>query len=118
MPIKNDDINMDDFLYLHPSMIFAWSKVIEYCNHKRLRLCITSIFSDRKGAINRPPHSDFRAIDISIIGWSTQEIEDFAKFFNELFRDIGAISRSTMTPLFAFVESDHIHLQIKKGLSI
>jgi len=110
---KNKDINMDDFLLLTPNMLAVWSHVVLYCSENDLRLCITSLITDRTGDIDRPPHSDGRGIDISIKEWSLEDIEWFVSYFNKELEGIAAISAKTFRPVLALHHRNHIHLQVK-----
>lgn len=62
-------------------------------------------------------HSEWRAADISIRGWSLDEIDDLVFDLNDRFKHIAAISASDHVPRAAIYGDskhlDHIHVQCR-----
>jgi hypothetical protein len=61
-------------------------------------------------------HRQGRAIDVSVIGWNSNEIVEFVDEFSTLYKDFAAISGSTLKPTLVVFHDiglgAHFHIQI------
>jgi hypothetical protein len=91
---------------------------IVWCRCRMIPFVITRCIDDMiKGVSKTNIHADGRAIDVSIVGWTTDDIDDFVSDFNKRFSQIGAISLSDEKPRFCVYHNAgagwHLHLQTK-----
>jgi len=114
-----EDVDPHDLTQFQPATWILWSATILYCEEFGLPLTITSLISDRENvkAVSNT-HETGRAFDISVRGWTEQSIHRFCFIMNRNYRDIAAISASTGLERAAVYHDNHIHLQVKMGVSV
>lgn len=74
---------------------------------------------EEDAALNRVSgtHRDGRAIDVSVHGWSKDNISDFENEFNKSFKDIGAILKNGYSKLVVYHNNgngNHLHIQVRR----
>jgi hypothetical protein len=85
-------VNSSDWYKVHDNLIILAAFTLVYAKENYLPLIITSIIRPKiKGVSKTDIHSKGRAFDISIRGWTKEQILNFVKKINEEFK-IGAIS--------------------------
>lgn len=106
--------NIDDRL---KCAVYECSK---WCEERKLPFIVTRAIDDMIPNVSKTNiHADGRAIDISVIHWTTDDIDDFVYDMNELFSDsIGAYSLTDKKPRFVVYHNAgagwHCHLQVRK----
>jgi len=113
-----DDVDVLDIDMIHPAVMTLIGFYMTYCYKHNLHCEITSLIHDREGVIAKSKtHEEGRAVDVSVKGWSREQISDFVNSGNIRFSNIGAISTSD-NKARAFVYHNgngwHIHAQIKR----
>lgn len=117
------DVVLEDIMFLHPALLIMLSHALMFCSQYDIKCKVTSIIADRDDV--RPSsktHSDGRAVDISVKGWSKFHIKEFINYMEENFSDIAAISASDKKPRPAVYHNvgwgDHIHLQVRPKINL
>lgn len=82
---------------------------------------LTSVVSEEKrdvilGRVSAS-HREGRAFDISIRGWTTDDIDDFREDLQRKFGQYGAVSLRDNVRRLVVVKHDHIHVQISKAIA-
>lgn len=90
-----------------------------WCEERLLPLVITRAVDDMIPNISKTDiHKQKRAVDISVKGWTTEDVDEFVHDFNHLFAEkIGAFSITDGKPRFAVAHvgtANHIHLQVRR----
>lgn len=115
-----EDVEINDFLYLTPTMWVMWAGFVKYCSMKDLPIKVTSIFSDRKNVQSKSrTHEEFRAIDVSVDKWRMEDIQQCVAYMNSKFRFEAAISSSDFEPRAVVYhnyrgQGDHLHIQVRR----
>lgn len=106
---------------VHPilCMVLGYAHIWAFNND--LPFVVTSAVSDiekdrRLGRVSSS-HRDRRAVDLSIKGWTTDNLDDFKIDVESRFGQYGAISYSDHEKRLVVVKSDHIHLQISPEMA-
>jgi hypothetical protein len=113
-----------DVLHIHWSLAMILAAMSGYCKKHKLPLVATSIIRSHSenqalGAVSKT-HVEGRAVDLSVKGWETSDIEMFVKFWNghHYNKDYGAISSLTKQPnLVVYHNSghgDHLHIPVRR----
>jgi len=113
-----DDIIVNDLMFLTSNCSILFVEFMKYCQKNSLPCKISSIRSDRKNIRSvSKTHETGRAIDFSIRGWTTDDIDDCVHYFNRHYSNIAAISYSDGKPRAIvhhnFGHGDHIHIQVR-----
>jgi hypothetical protein len=115
---RKPEVNMEDFLVIHPWLYIVFGAFVAFAQDRDLPVKITSVVSDTVDVQRvSKTHATGRAIDVSVRGWSTKDIEDACNFLNKNFPDIGAISakdgkRRACVYHKVFGGAYHFHLQV------
>jgi hypothetical protein len=117
----NEDVLAEDILMLQPATLFLLSQVVLWCSAHKLSCVITSFISDRENVKAKTmTHSEGRAFDLSIKGWTKFDIARFVFHFNTKYKDIAAIAASDNQPKAVVYgdknHRDHMHMQVKRGI--
>lgn len=93
----------------------------KWCDSRKVPFVITRCIDEMIPGVSKTNiHADGRAVDVSVHGWSADDIDDFVCDSNNEFSEkIGAISISDGKPRFNVFHvgtGPHFHLQIKKGI--
>ena len=124
MPLRKSQkgllMNSVNKLFVHPAIII----VLGYCQlwafQRGLPFNPTSVMSTEKKdkALGRisDTHKEGRAFDLSIRGWTTDDIDDFKVDIEKELGHLGAVSESDLVRRLVVVESDHLHIQVDAAL--
>jgi len=113
-----DEVSEKDLLEMTPWALILFSNFVLYCEQRGLPVKITSIKNDGAN-IKRvsKSHSQGRALDISVVGWTETQIKKAVSYFNNRFKHIGAISFSDgQSRAIVYHDSGygaHFHLQVR-----
>lgn len=111
----------DEISRLQPACLILLSGASAYCASYDLPFIITSILEEKDVKRVSTTHEDGRAFDISVQGWSADNIVNFVKFMNHNFKSIAAISSQTGNRVAVLYHDSgygvHVHCQTKLGLS-
>lgn len=116
--LNKDEVDLNDLREMQPALLILFTHTVLYCKEYNLPLTITSIKSDRESvkAISNT-HSEGRAFDVSVKGWTSHHIHRFVYLTNKYYSDIGAISFTDLKPRAAIYHDSgygaHLHLQVK-----
>lgn len=91
----------------------------QWCDQKKIPFVITRAVDAMIPNVSKTNiHEEKRAVDVSVHGWSADEIDEFIHDSNEKFsEEIGAISISDGKPRFCVYHCGvgfHMHLQVRK----
>lgn len=119
----NDGVKLNDILEIDASMLVLFTRAVLYCKEYNLPCVITSIKGDRDNIkSSSKTHSEGRAIDMSVKGWTDQHVHRFCFIINRDYSDIAAISSTDNVPRAAIFHDSgygpHIHLQVKPNANI
>lgn len=110
------------FLDLQPTLILVIGKMIQWCDKRSLPFVITSAVRDfEKGQVSQT-HPEGRAVDMSVKGWTANDIYDFEKEWeaNEIARKYGAVKADgTVNLVYYHVVAGgapHFHIQIRPNV--
>ncbi len=115
-----DDCSMEDLMYLHPNLLILLGTLLKFADSRKLPVNITSIISDRKNVVSKSTtHEQGRALDVSIKGWKTKDIEDIEKLMLHNHKGIAAISAKDNKPRPVVFhnymnQGNHIHIQVRR----
>jgi len=103
---------------IHPILLFIFSDFNFYCYERNLPVVITrAVEHNIEGVSVSDTHPQGRAIDLSVKGWSYDDIQTAIKYFNEKFEQYAAISARDGKPRLMIYHDvglgTHIHLQIR-----
>ncbi len=120
---KFKDLNIAvSFLSLRPIMFLILYEILDWCDTHNLPCVITSALRDyEKGQVSAT-HPEGRAIDISVIGWSEKNINEFVSCFNssDTCKKYGAVNSSGIPTLVVYHcvvgSAFHLHIQTKRGI--
>jgi hypothetical protein len=116
-------LKVNDVRFFTPNLLAVLAYVVDFCNHRKIPCIITSgirsIEENRAVGAKSMTHVEGRAFDISVKGFSVDEIDDLVIECNSRFASIAAISSETGLPVCARFKNnghgDHIHFQVKRG---
>lgn len=111
-------------LYLHPVLLIMVFDMHSYCLRRSLPFVVTSTVStieedERIGRISAT-HREGRAVDISIQGWTTDEIDDFMLHFQKKYWEFAAKKpdgERVLIPPVNHGSAPHIHVQVSRVLN-
>jgi hypothetical protein len=118
-------VNKDDWNKVHNNLLVLADYVIAHTETHNLPMVITSIIRPKIPGVSKTDiHSTGRAFDLSVIGWSKEDIQFLVDAINEAFT-IGAISlrdHQEREAIFEGAEFDkngdqtkwpHFHFQVR-----
>lgn len=115
-----DGVPHQDLEEMQPALLILWTATVLYCKEYNLPCKITSIKSGRDNVRETSrSHSEGRAFDLSVAGWTDMHVHRFVYLMNQDYREIAAISASDLNPRAAVYheydgQGDHIHLQVRR----
>lgn len=115
-----EGVNKDDWDKVHPNLLVLADYVLSHCETYNLPLVITSIIRPKiQGVSKTDIHARGRAFDVSVKGWSQQDIQFLVDAVNEKLT-IGAISLKDGQEREAVYEDGvsvgrgaHLHFQVR-----
>lgn len=112
------EVDINDITMIHTNLMILLTAFIIYCENHGKNATITSMIHDEvEGRISRT-HSEGRAFDASVRGWTRTQIEKLVMVFNSRFKEIAAISASDGVPrAVVHHKTDkgayHLHFQVR-----
>lgn len=86
------DTDPDDWFKVHINLIVLAAFTLKWCKEQYLEVTFTSIIRPKIPGVSKTDiHASGRAFDLSVQGWTIEQIDLFVKTLNEIFT-IGAIS--------------------------
>lgn len=110
------------FLHLQPTLILVIGKMIQWCDKRGLPFVITSAVRNFEQGQVSQTHPEGRAVDISVKGWTANDIYDFEKEWeaNEIARKYGAVKADGTVNLAHYHTvaggAPHFHVQIRPNV--
>jgi len=123
LPIRfnfKHDKDMIGLALIHPILLFVFADLNLYCMERGLPLVVTRMIDEKIDGVSvSDTHEEGRAIDVSIKGWSTDEIDEVIYRFNNKYNEAyGAYSYSDGKPRLIVDPrhgtAPHLHLQIRR----
>lgn len=114
-----EEKDMIQLSIIHPILLFIFADFNFYCYERDLPVVITrAVAHEIDGVSTSKTHSEGRAIDLSVKGWSPDDIHRMIYYFNAKYKDMAAISSSDGIPrLFIYHNVNlghHLHFQVKR----
>jgi hypothetical protein len=83
----------NEFTYLHPILLHIFFDLVSWAIHKKLPIVVTRMVDGMIPGISiSDTHGQGRAIDFSIIGWTTNDMDACQEYINDKYaEDFGAI---------------------------
>lgn len=102
---------IEELMYIQPILGFVFFDMVAYCDSKGLPVvvtCVNRTLEENKavGAVSLT-HVEGRAIDLSIKGWTIEQITEFCQYFNKKY-----IKFANPVALYHTGTAPHIHVQI------
>jgi hypothetical protein len=125
--IKFDEsVNMSDPWRIHPLLLICLAEASKWCYQRGISLVVTSMIrGEIPGVSVSLTHREGRAFDLSVSGWTKNDIDDFVEWGNAHFGVIGALPIGGIDRVFAVYEDGikrgtgpHIHCQINKCFAL
>lgn len=114
-------LKVNDLRMIHPKLLIMFAFVLDWATQRSLPIVVTSMIrtpeENRQLGSKSFTHPEGRAFDISIRGWSTDEIDDLIHEVNDKFSDIGALTTSGESRPVVFHDNGngpHFHFQIRR----
>ena len=115
-----EGVALTDIQKISPRLLVVLGDLIEQAERRGLPpLKITSMIRGENSKVKSASktHQTGRAIDISIMGWDVEEVDDIVTEFNQKYEDIAAISNSDLKPRLMICHNvgygPHIHIQVR-----
>ena len=116
--------DLNRVLFLHPVALIILFDMFVYCSKKNLPFVVTSTVStieeDQKIGRRSATHREGRAFDLSVKGWSTDEIDDFMFYFQRKYREFAAKNKKgeqVLIPPINHGTAPHFHVQISRAIT-
>ena len=114
---------LQELRMLNPKLLLVFSALNFWCENKKIPLVVTSAIrteAENKtvGAKSRT-HVEGRAIDISVKGWESEDIERAMEFLKDEYYHWGAVSADSgkrNLVIFHNGTAPHLHIQIARNL--
>lgn len=118
-----EGVNKEDWKLVNSNLVDIALFVSAWCEAESLPLTITSIIRPKIPGISvSNTHAEGRAFDISIRGWTQDEIDRIVIDVNNHFKSVGAISIKDGVSRVAVYEDGvaagkgaHLHFQVRKA---
>lgn len=118
------ELFLEDFAFMSPKLMLMWAFINNWCADRNLDFRVTSMIRspeyDKQLGAASTTHQEGRAFDMSLRGFSYQDVQDLIDVVAKNFSNIGAISRSSGTsrPIVVHKNHDgagtHAHLQVRR----
>jgi len=113
-----EDININDLNKFQSATWILWTATILFCEVNRLPFKVTSLISDRENVkAKSKTHEQGRAFDLSVKGWTEQDINRFVFLMNRDYSDIAAVSASDLEPRAVVYHDNHLHIQVRPNVN-
>lgn len=129
--ILKPEVRLTDLYYMQTTLLLMISFTVNYCNQNELPCVWTSFIrspqENKRVKAKSITHVEGRAADLSLHGWSDQDIKNYEIAINNEFENIGAYTYGldgllTSTPIVIHnshdnegnpIGIDHAHLQVR-----
>lgn len=114
-------------LFMHPIVSLILIDMYWHCMARNVSFQVTETFTTKEEdeKINRlhDTHRTGRAFDLSVRGegWGKKFRKEFCEHFNAKYRDVAAVSSSTLKPRLCVDHvgtAPHIHVQVARKFSV
>lgn len=116
-----NNLKIHDVRYFRPELLEMLAHVVKFCHVRGLQCVITSgIRSEEENRALRArsnTHCEGRAFDISVHGWTTDDIDELVIDMTEKFKDTGAITKDGISKPIYFHDAGngaHLHIQVRR----
>ena len=93
--MHKQEVSSEDWHKVHPNLLILAYDFCKWCEQEKLPVTITSIIRGKVATSKTDIHSKGRAFDISVKGWTTNDIDKCHLYIHRMWSDsIGAISLS------------------------
>lgn len=109
---KKPEVQLEDFLEMHPNLYIILGYFMQYARFNKLPVKITSMFSDIVQGRQSTTHLSGRAVDLSINGWSEQHQKNVVMFVEGRVGMYGAIGKDAKRRcILVHGDVPHFHVQ-------
>jgi hypothetical protein len=117
----SDDLN--EIMWLSPVLLLILADAITWAEQRHLFVRVTSLLREMNDGISvSTTHQEGRALDISVKGWSQQNIEELSKYLNDKYAPKLGTSPVGKAPLVCVYHNNgngwHFHIQVRRGASL
>lgn len=111
-----EDVEPSDIKWFTHNCAILFVAAMKYFQERNLQFVITSLKSDRSANLKTvsKTHEEGRAFDVRSRHLNQQQIDDCVAYFEKHYKNIGAISYSTMKPAPCVYHNNHFHFQVRK----
>lgn len=116
--------DIERVLYLHPIALIILFDMHSYCLKRSLPFVVTATVTTQEEdeQLNRQSstHREGRAFDLSIQGWTTDEIDDFMLHFQKKYDEFAAKKingEKVLIPPINHGTAPHFHVQISRAIT-
>ena len=112
----DDDIN--EIKQVQPELLIVLGYAVRYCLRHKLVCAITSLVRCQDSFSKSDTHQTGRAFDLSVKGWSNQDIEDFTLYMTQKCNDFAAVNTDGDKRLIVHHNIGlgwHLHIQVKRS---
>jgi hypothetical protein len=118
--------NIEEIEYLSPWLLVILGDILLWSLSKKLAVNITSLMREMNDGISESKtHQEGRAFDLSVKGWTLEQIKELASYINLKYSAIGAKSAKDGSVNTCFYHNNghgwHFHVQVRpiiKGVSV
>jgi len=121
---QSDEVDM---FFIKPTLLMILAYTSQFCLEENLDCIVTDMISSKADDIRKgikrksTTHADSRAFDLSVMGWSKEQLKKYENNINMRFDKVGALVYDKYQNLLSrpvvFHNSgygDHFHLQVRK----
>ena len=111
------DFDLNEIVFWNKEMLKLIAHLSAHCHEEMIPLHLTSgMRSKYDGISTSDTHQEGRAVDIRVKYLNKIQLQSILRFLSgyDHLEKVGAISKSDGTRRIAYVESDHIHLQVTR----
>ena len=117
----SDDLR--EIRFISPWLLVILADVILWSHPRGLNVGITSILREKNDGISESAtHQEGRAIDLSVIGWSKDNITQLAEHINEKYAQLLGTSKDMREPKVCIYHNNgngwHFHFQVRRIVNV
>ena len=109
-------VNKNDWDNVHPNLLTLARAYVGFCYFHGLIPLFTSIIRPMLPMSETNIHEEKRAFDGSVLGWTTDLMDEFMKDGNKTYKSIAAISRKDLVERAYYIHNGtalHLHGQVR-----
>jgi hypothetical protein len=111
-----DDVNVYDLQYLDPFLMMMLAFTLRFMKDHEEPVTITSL-TDDSPLRKTDTHAEGRAFDMRVRGISRAVLKHLVWEINRRYGAIYGTGPADRTPRVAILKKDHIHFQVRRGLT-